>query len=289
MMFMLHCTPRLVTSPSWSRELVLVIDYCYMSIKSVSFQVISSESDLQFKHSNITPHNQLDILQTSISAMITDLDTVKTRSVNHLGTDHIEATHTVYTGRRGRPRIEIDEDTLEESYRHRGATGLGQLFNLSSRTVRRRVLEAGLAEAGEPVYVAFEDVDGNSWQFYSGSNRNSSHSMLSDEELDGVMIQILNSFPAFGRRMIDGHLKFLGYHIPRSRLQASYARVHGPPVSAFGVRRIQRRIYNVPGYNSLCHHDGQHGTMISIYHQFIHSNLQCNRLNPLENCNPWVY
>jgi len=51
----------------------------------------------------------------------------------------------------------------------------------------------------------------------------------------------------------------LGYNVPCSRLQASYARVHRPPVSAFGVRRIQRRVYNVPGYNSLCHHDGQHG------------------------------
>jgi hypothetical protein len=191
--------------------------------------------------------------------MIADLNTAKTKSADHPDADRIEATRTVHTGRRGRPRIEIDEDILEESYKHRGATELGQIFNLSSRTVRRRVLEAGLAEAGEPVYVVFEDVDGNSWQYYTGSGRHSSHSTLSDDELDNIMVQILDSFPAFGRRMIDGHLKYLGYNVPRSRLQASYARVHGPPVSAFGVRRIERRVYNVPGYNSLCHHDGQHG------------------------------
>jgi len=61
-----------------------------------------------------------------------------------------------------------------------------------------------LAEAGEPVYVVFEDVDGNSWQYYTGSGQNSSHSTLSDDELDNIMVQILELFPAFGRRMIDG-------------------------------------------------------------------------------------
>ena len=40
--------------------------------------------------------------------------------------------------------------------------------------------------------------------------QNSGHSAISDEELDGIMLQILNSFPSFGQRMIDGHLKYLG-------------------------------------------------------------------------------
>ncbi len=155
--------------------------------------------------------------------MIADLNAAKSQSADHPDADQIEATRTVHTGRRGRPKIEIDEEILEESYRHRGAIKLGQIFNLSSRTVRRRVLEAGLAEAGEPVFVVFEDVNGNSWQYYTGSGQHSSHSTLSDDELDNIMAQILESFPAFGRRIIDGHLKYLGYNVPRSRLQASYA------------------------------------------------------------------
>jgi len=220
--------------------------------------------------------------------MIADLNTAKSQSADHPDADRIEATRTVHSGRRGRPKIEIDEEILEESYRHRGATELGQIFNMSSRTVRRRVLEAGLAELEDPVYVVFEDEEGISWRYYTGSVQNSSHSTLSDDELDGVMIQILNSFPSFGRRMIDGHLKFLGYNIPRSRLQASYARVHGPPVSAFGIRRIQRRVYNVPGYNSLCHHDGQHGP-ISYLSSIMSILTYLLRFNPLENCGPWIY
>lgn len=122
-------------------------------------------------------------------------------------------------------------------------------------------LELGLTEPGEPVYVDFEEDTGNTTRYFTGSSRSQSLSTpgLSDEDLDAVMAQILDSFPTFGRRMIDGHLKHLGHSVPRSRIQASYARVHGPPVAAFGVRRIQRRVYNVRGYNSLCHHDGQHG------------------------------
>ena len=127
------------------------------------------------------------------------------------------------------------------------------------RSVRRRAIEEGVAEPSNPVYVEFEDLEGNTTRYYMGASSSSSHSSLSDDELDSIMLQILTSFPTFGRRMIDGHLRYLGHHVPRSRLQASYARVHGPPVSAFGVRRIQRRVYNVRGYNSLCHHDGQHG------------------------------
>ena len=145
----------------------------------------------------------------------------------------------------------------------RGPTELGRIFNISSRSVRRRALDLGIVEPGEPVYVDFEQEDRTTQRYYTSST--SSLSTLSDEDLDSIMVDILNSFPSFGRRMIDGHLKFLGHHLPRLRIQESYARVHGPSVSAFGVRRIERRVYNVRGYNSLCHHDGQHGKQVSLF------------------------
>ena len=65
--------------------------------------------------------------------------------------------------------------------------------------------------------------------------------------------------------MIDGHLRFLGHHIPCSRIQGSYARVHGAPSSGFGPRHIQHRVYNVAGPNSLWHHDGQHGEFFMLF------------------------
>ncbi|KAG1893178.1 uncharacterized protein F5891DRAFT_963393, partial [Suillus fuscotomentosus] len=82
---------------------------------------------------------------------------------------------------------------------------------------------------------------------------------LSDEELDEITEQVLELFPNFGRRMLNGHFRFLGHHVPRSRILESYARVHGAPTTMFGARRIRRQVYSVPAPNSLYHHDGQHG------------------------------
>lgn len=196
--------------------------------------------------------------------MIQHLEEAKSRSADpepEVGPP--QAVNLEYTGRPGRPRIVIDEEILEEAHTHRGPTGLASAFGTSARTVRRRLLEAGLAEPGDPVYVDFMDNDGNEQRYYTGLGHSTAESDLSDDELDGIMEQILAAFPTFGRRMIDGELRFMGHIVPRSRIQASYGRVYGPPVNAFGVRRIQRRVYSVRGFNSLWHHDGQHGMSMS--------------------------
>jgi hypothetical protein len=203
------------------------------------------------------PEEQYTIIQSSIHLMMQDLERAKFQSADVPDASPIEPVGFEHTGRRGRPRIVIDPEVLEVSYGMRGPTELGRIFKVSSHSVRRRAVDLGIVEAGKPVYVDFEEEDGTTRRYYTSST--SSLSTLSDEDLDSIMVDILRSFPSFGRRMIDGHLKFLGHHLPRLRIQKSYARVHGPPISAFGVRRIERRVYNVRGYNSLCHHDGQHG------------------------------
>lgn len=166
-------------------------------------------------------------------------------------------TEVIYTGQRGRPRIEINPDLLEAALGLRGPTEIARLFGCAPRTVRRRALEHQFVEPGEPVYVDYTDEDGNTVRLYTAALRDQSG--LTDEQLDAITKQILEVFPVFGRWMIDGHMKYLGHQVPRRRLQQSYLRVHGPPTGAFGPRRIQRRVYNVPGPNSLWHHDGQHG------------------------------
>src|SRR5271170_3894100 len=207
---------------------------------------------------------------SSIEKMIEDLQLAKTRSIDTPDAPPIPLTQLIHTGRRGRPRVEIDPEILATSIQLRGPTELAQVFGTSARTIRRRALEHGIVQPGDPVYVDFVDIDGNSTRIYTSST--GSQSELTDDQLDESMLQILHAFPTFGRRLIDGHLHHLGHHVPRSRIQASYARVNGPPVSAFGVRRIKRRVYRVPGYNSLSHHDGQHGDSsfsgISLAHSF---------------------
>jgi hypothetical protein len=77
-------------------------------------------------------------------------------------------------------------------------------------------------------------------------------------ELDRILSAVLDIFPTFCRRMLSGHLKAAGHHVPRERIAASYVRVHGSP-GIFGDRSIHRKVYRVAGANSLAHHDGQHG------------------------------
>jgi hypothetical protein len=194
--------------------------------------------------------------------MITHLDQASVASSDPPEAPPIQTTRTVHTGQPGRPRIEIDEHLLATALEMRGPTHLAPVFNVSARTVRRRALECGLAEPGPPVYVEYEAEDGSISRYYTSSTAPMSD--LTDNELDVITLQILNAFPNFGRRMITGHLRYLGHRIPRVRVQDAYLRVCGTSRNRFGDRRIERRVYSVPGPNSLWHHDGQHGVFNPI-------------------------
>ena len=189
--------------------------------------------------------------------MIQHLDAAAGQSIDPPDAPPLETTHAIATGRPGRPRIEIDPSILAPAVELRGPTQLATIFGVSARTIRRRALEYGFVEPGPPVYVDYEGEDGTVMRCYTSSTAPTSD--LMDDELDEIMHQTLEHFPFFGRRMIQGHFQSLGHRVPRSRLLESYTRVHGAPMNIFGSRRIQLRVYSVPGPNSLCHHDGQHG------------------------------
>ena len=203
--------------------------------------------------------------------MIACLDNAVLLSSDPPDAPPLQTSYTVHTGEPGRPSIQIPPGMLAAALGLRGPSHLTQIFDCSARTIRRRALEYGLAEPGPPVYVEYEHDDGTIVRFYSSSSGATSN--ISADELDEITAQIVDIFPNFGRRMIDGHLKHLGHRVPRSRVQASYSRVHGAPASSFGPRRIQRRVYSVPGPNSLWHHDGQHGKSnlsFTYFYQLIH-------------------
>ena len=161
---------------------------------------------------------------------------------------------------RGRPRININPNDLTAliSGRRVTRTHLAELYGCHPRTIHRRLLEFGLSEPGPPVFTTEVHEDGTTTRVYRPGS-SSDISTLPDDQLDALILSIYRQFPSFGRRMIDGYLLQLGHQIPRSRLEASYTRVIGPPAAAFGPRRIQRRIYKVAGPMALVHHDGQHG------------------------------
>ena len=168
-----------------------------------------------------------------------------------------QTSYLHHTGDPGRPSIQIPPGLLAGALGLRGTTHLAQVSDCSAQTVCRRALDYGLAEPGPPVYVEYEHDDGSTCCFYTSSTGATSN--ISDDELDMITAHIIETFPNFGHHMIHGHLKHLGHHSPWSYVQASYAHVHGAPAASFGSRRIQCRVHSVPGPNSLCHHDGQHG------------------------------
>ncbi|KAF4590092.1 hypothetical protein EYR38_009390 [Pleurotus pulmonarius] len=221
------------------------------------------------QHSSLFTENEHATIEGSLNNMILHLDNAVHNSAEAPDSAFLPVLYTKPTGRPGRPRIEIDREFLAVAYELRGPAHLGKALSVHPRTVRRRLLEQGLAEPAPPVYVDYEQEDGSITRMYRSSTGGVSD--LNDEELDEIVLYILEAFPGFGRRMIDGHLKCLGHRIPRTRIQASYARVHGAPAQGFGPRRIERRVYSVAGPNALWHHDGQHGLIRwkFVIHAFI--------------------
>lgn len=189
--------------------------------------------------------------------MVEDLDDAVHQSMDPPEGPPLVVAYRRRTGRRGRPRMEIDPTFLTEALSLRGPTLLGQTLHCHGRTVRRRALELNIVEPGATVYVSQENEHGTTIRTYTSSTPAVSN--LTNNELDEEVADILEIFPTFGRRLLRGHLLATGHRVPSGRITASYARVHGSP-ARFGDRRIGRREYRVPGPNSLAHHDGQHGT-----------------------------
>lgn len=158
----------------------------------------------------------------------------------------------------GRPRLDIDSQFLSSALRLRGPTGIARSIGCSSRTVRRAALRSGLVEPGHPVRRHKIQMDGSVAQVWQSTAPAISAISDDPEALDRQVADILSLFPHFGREMIVGALAARGFHVPVDRIGASYRRVNGIS-RVFAERIIERRVYWVPGVNSLWHHDGQHG------------------------------
>lgn len=212
-----------------------------------------------FQHRHLFPAADYAILQKGIADMQEALEHAATQSSDPLTTPLLVVSRKVPNGKgTGRHRIEIDQQFLSSALALRGPTGFAGSLGCHPRTVRRRALQAGLAIPAPPVRQRQIQEDGsivNVWQ-----STGPSIAAISDDPaaLDVQVNDILQLFPQFGREMISGALRARGFRVPKNRIAASYLRVRGVP-PMFGDRQIERRVYSVPGVNSLWHHDGQHG------------------------------
>jgi len=189
--------------------------------------------------------------------MTNHLDQARHASSDPLEVPPISFTHTAQTGKRGRPRIEMEPNLLSTALGLSSKTRIAETAHCSARTIRRRQLDYGIPGPGPRQPQTQQQAEEN-------GNAIPHPGIITDDELDRSLAAILQDFPFFGRRLATGALRANGVIVPEIRVRDSLTRIRGVP-GTFGGRRVHRRKYQVPGANSLWHHDGQHGTCYSSF------------------------
>lgn len=155
-------------------------------------------------------------------------------SVSHTVNNRVAPDEEETKGKVGRPQINVSGEQIE-CLRNIGFTwdAISVMLSISRSTLWRRCHQLGL----------------------TCSQR---YSEISDEELDGIMCDMVAAYPNSGLTLLRGHLKRLGIIVQRERARLSMIRVDPINVCMRRMRVIQRRSYSVPGPNALWHIDGHH-------------------------------
>ncbi|KAH8105808.1 hypothetical protein DFH11DRAFT_1518359 [Phellopilus nigrolimitatus] len=190
---------------------------------------------------------------------------------------------TIHSGERGRPSIYINPDFLRWAYGMRSVSAIARYLGVARSTVRNALLEHGIAQPQRNPFpqvleptdapnqvdeqsdgVLAPDPEGDDILDPDIPVPNSLLSPLSnltDEQLDALISQLRQHYCRAGISMLHGMLHNLGHRVPRERIRISLIRID-PVQRVFQRIRIRRRVYSVPGPNSLWHHDGQHGISV---------------------------
>ncbi|KAJ7572189.1 hypothetical protein C8J56DRAFT_771085 [Mycena floridula] len=190
----------------------------------------------------------------------------------------------------------IDPTFLQFSHSLRTTTAIAHFLGVGRTTVRRELLEQGLVQPGPPPANFTYDSDNEEPEDEPEDDlldpdlpvplhipsdippcQSWSHSDISDEDLDALIVQIRSHFRRAGRRILHGILQSLGYRIQFKRIRQSLLRID-PVHRIFDRIRIRRRGYTVAGPNSLWHHDGQHGALSVHRNQILVHNVRIERL-----------
>ncbi|KAK4695174.1 hypothetical protein P7C70_g8600, partial [Phenoliferia sp. Uapishka_3] len=147
----------------------------------------------------------------------------------------------------GRPRFHIDINYLSQAIDqlNMGPSEIARNLNegrplaehVHPRTIRRRILEAGLRLEDEPTVR---------------------YSTISDADLDPIIVRLRKDHPKVGAPYLHGELSSLGHYLPRDRVRDACARLR--PIRHLLQDNMfpTRNVYSVAGPNSVWHNDGQH-------------------------------
>ncbi len=140
----------------------------------------------------------------------------------------------VVLGTNGRPRFDIPFEQLECLLtNHFTVPQIADLLNVSQRTIFRRMTEYGLSVSSQ-------------------------YANLTDDELDGLVINVQQEFPMCGNQQMQGHLLSQGFRVQQSRIRESQRRTCPEGTMMRRLRCLERREYRVAGPRSLYHIDGNH-------------------------------
>lgn len=222
---------------------------------------VASQADLHLylfdQHSGIFSAPEADTFRTNIALLQREVAQTYQASLDASHHGVPEVVHVERTGRRGRPRIIIDPDFLQQAVAYRGASKIARFLRVGRSKVRSTLLEYGLVQPGRNPFPAVGQDEPDLPRNTYGVNG------LEDAELDAAIVQIRTHFPNAGLTMLDGMLRRNGTPTSRPRISASLVRID-PVRRIFERVRIKRRKYQVPGPNALWHHDGQHGRLLPV-------------------------
>ena len=177
----------------------------------------------------------LRVLFHSWCRKLTELGLRNTPNCTHLAVYLVSSLELTVNGEPGRPKYEIDEETLL----HFRALGynwkdIAELLLVSRWTLWRRVRELGISEE-------------------------TGFSIIGNTDLDDIVRAFMNIQGEFvGYSMVRGHLRSMGINVQRERIRACISRVDPINCCLRWATVVSRRAYSVPGPNNLWHIDGYH-------------------------------
>lgn len=186
--------------------------------------------------------NNLRVLYHLWCRKLTELELTNTPNCTHLAVYLLSPPERTVNRGPGRPKYEIDEETLL----HFRALGfkwkdIAGLLLVSRWTLWRRVRELGITEE-----TGFTNI----------TNTNLDDIVRAFMSVQGGLV---------GYSMVRGHLRSMGINVQRDRIRASISRVDPINCRLRWATVISRRAYSVPGPNSLRHIDGHHSLITSLF------------------------
>ncbi|KAK7434278.1 hypothetical protein VKT23_020279 [Stygiomarasmius scandens] len=147
-----------------------------------------------------------------------------------------QVTKNVYTGKKGRPRKEIN-------------VGLLQIVNAPNRVMQRRDFAESLGVSAKTIRRRLQE---NGLDF--------KYSQVTDEELDKIIWEYHEDHPSSGFNYVVGHLRSKNLRLQCDRINASLHRVDGlgRVQRTAAHEKLSRHTYKVKRPHALWHLDGHH-------------------------------